>query len=531
MAVSQDTIQKIKGVPVSSILEAEDVLLRKVGREFVTHCLWHKDTNPSLTISDDKGFVFCHVCQEHNDAIGYISKKYGINFRESCERIASKHNIDIKYDEENEEYVKERKLQLQKAYEDAENKQTRFRKDLKEYPNAINFIISRGIKPETSRYFGIGYDKNEQRITIPIYNHLDKIAGFTARTINDDIKPKYKNTENNLIFNKSSLVFNESKAADFIRQAEECVFVEGHLDVISLWQVGVKNVVALQGTASPSQDVINRLLKKAKRFVLCMDADQGGKKAIGKFLDSVQNLALDGQLEVRVAVLPDGQDPDDFIKSGNDIQSVINDAPSWMDWLLDEWLGGLDFNDKLKIQEVERLIKELFSRISSPALRAHYYDKASIRLAQNKQGLAAQIAKGFHEFEPRLQTIHLWQRPDPLRTRKIVEKRLIRLYLHRPEMRWILKPMLELMIVPDLIWLKNRIEEIEEFQASLDLNTLIIAILSVSEPRYMKELRSIVSPTIQIHDDELSIAHMEDIMTTDLNVLGQTISEVDDTEE
>jgi len=95
--------------------------------------------------------------------------------------------------------------------------------------------------------------------------------------------------------------------------------------------------------------------------------------------------------------LPDGADPDSFVQNGNDINSLILNAPSWLDWILDNWLNELDFNDKLKIQNVEAQIKKLFSRISSSALRAHYYDKASIRLAQNKQSVAAEIAKGFHD--------------------------------------------------------------------------------------------------------------------------------------
>lgn len=501
--------------------------MRRIGREYVTHCLWHKDTNPSLTVSDDKGFVFCHVCQEHNDSIGYVAKKNGINFREACERIASKNNINVNYDEENEEERKQRQVELAKAYKDVELKQESYRQNLNGCAEAINFIKSRKIKPETSRLFGLGYSKAENRLTIPIYNHLDKIVGFTARALDNEVKPKYKNTENNSIFNKSNLVFNESRAADAIRQAEECVFVEGHLDVISLWQAGVENVVALQGTATPSGDVLKRLINKTKRFVLCMDSDAGGKKAVGRFLDSVQDLTLSGQLEVRVAVLPDGQDPDDFITSGGNIKAVIDNATSWMDWLLDEWLGELDFNDKLKIQEVERLIKELFSRIQSPALRAHYYDKAAVRLAQNKQGLAAQIAKGFHDFQPSIQTIHLWQRPDAYRTRIIVEKRLLRLYLHKEEYRWLLRPLMERLVTPDSIWLWNRILEVEEFETSHDLLSLMMAILAIAEPRHIRALRTYLSPTIQVEDDELSIAHMEEIMMVDINVLGQTILTVD----
>jgi len=93
-----------------------------------------------------------------------------------------------------------------------------------------------------------------------------------------DSKPKYKNTENNIVFNKAELVFNEYDAMDYVRSADQCIFVEGHVDVIAMWQAGIKNVVALQGTASPSDSIVQRMMRRTNSFVLCMDADEGRRK-------------------------------------------------------------------------------------------------------------------------------------------------------------------------------------------------------------------------------------------------------------
>ena len=515
MAVSQDTISKIKAMPVSSILTACGVELKRVGREFVTQCLWHNDKNPSLTISDDKGFVFCHVCQEHNDAIGYVQKKYGITFRDACERIASNHNFTCQFTDENSEQYQQKKLELLKLREVVESQQERFRSSLKDYPEAINFIQSRRIEPSVSREFTLGYDASQRRLTIPIHNHLGQLVGFTARAITDDIKPKYKNSENNPIFNKSDLVFNEYKASEFIRENDECVFVEGHLDVVSLWQHGVKHAVALQGTASPSESVLRRLLSKTRKFVLCMDADAGGRSAVAKFLDSVQGLTLKGELDVKIATLPDGYDPDSFVQEGNDINSLILNAPSWLDWILDNWLNELDFNDKLKIQNVESQIKSLFSRISSPALRAHYYDKASVRLAQNKQSVAAEIAKGFHDSVQVPEVISGWIKPSAADTRRMVEKRLLRIYLHIPSYRFVLEPLAENLVFPETIWLWKRIQELQEICSEDLLLNSLKAVVSVSEPAYISKVRSILTPSFSVENDELSIMHIEDILMED----------------
>ena len=520
MPVSPDTINRIKSLPVSSVLEAEGVFLRRVGREYVTHCLWHKDKNPSLTISDDKGFVFCHVCQEHNDVIGFIQQKFGIGFRDACERIAEKNNFNCDFIEESSDEYEKRKKAAEVFYEKAQQQQDTFRQSLAKNIKVINFIKERNIAPEVSREFQLGYDAREDRLTIPIHAHNGRLVGFTARALSSETKPKYKNTENNAIFNKSEIVFNEYKASAHIRDTDQCIFVEGHIDVVSLWQHGFKNAVALQGTASPSDAIIKRLMNKTKRFVLCMDGDAGGEKAVGAFLNSVQSLTLAGQLEVRIATLPDGSDPDSFLKEGGDLQALINNSPSWMDWLLDSWLAGLDFSDELKIQEVEKRVKELFSRINSPALRAHYYDKASIVLAQNKQGVAAEIAKSLHEHKAPTASSNGWKRPDFMFTRKLVEKRLVRLYIQRPDYRFVLKCLMDQLYSPALIWLWNRIVELEDISKPESLKENLMAILCVADLNHVHDLRNVIVPTIAVEDNELSISHIELVMMKNVPTEG-----------
>lgn len=516
MSVSQDTISKIKGLAVSDVLSRDGAALKKVGREFVTACLWHEDRNPSLTVSDDKGFVFCHVCQHHDDSIGYIQQKYGISFVQACEKIASSHGIAVVIDNEDPEQAAKEKQLRKSAYDKVSKQQIDFRANLKKYPESIAFIRERGIQPEISREFALGYDARSKRLTIPISNHLGNYVGFTARTILPDVKPKYKNTENNIIFNKSDIVFNEYRAAEHIRTNDECIFVEGHLDVVALWQAGIKNVVALQGTASPSERVLARLKRKTRRFVLCMDSDAGGMKAIAKFLQSIQSYLLSGEIEVRVAVLPDGMDPDDCIENGYDINELINNSQSWLDWTLDQWLAGVDFKNEIQLQDTERKIKDLFSQIESPALRTHYYDKASVRLAQNKQDLAAQIAKGFHEFSAAEVKLKTWKRPGIGFTRLLVEKRMLRLYIHRPDYRWILTPLMDRLHFPQMKWLWRRLVELESTVGPGFCAYSVMAILCIAEPVYMQKLRSITKPSFEITDDESAIAHMEEVMMMEI---------------
>jgi len=511
MAISDEVISKIKSLSVSAVLEQEKVYLKKVGREFVTHCLWHDDKNPSLTVSDEKGFVFCHACREGGDAIHFIQKKFGLSFREACERIAANNNIQVIYIEENDQYNAEKKEELRRMLEAVKIAQDNYRSDLRASALAVDFLKSRGIRPETSRDFGLGYNQAENRLTIPIKNYKGEIVGFTGRAIGDE-KPKYKNTENNIIFNKSDLVFNEYDASDWVRKSGECIFVEGHIDVISMWQAGIKNVVAIQGTASPSERIITRLKRKANRFVLCMDTDEAGEKAVGLFLNSIKDQALSGEIDIKIASIPKGKDPDEAISLGVAMEDVIANALPWLDWILDQWLNKLDFSNTTQIQEVEKRVKDLIGGISSAALRAHYFDKAATRLAQNKQNIAATILKNLQTNAPQPSSGRTWKKPTIEWTRALVEKRFMRLYIHKPGMRIYLKPLADRLVHPDLVWLWNRVQELEESSYVDCTPYSVMAILAVAEPRFANALRPIARPSIKVDDSPGVLLHIEDVL-------------------
>lgn len=516
MALSDESISKIKALNLSDVLEQEGASLKRVGREYITHCIWHDDKNPSLTVSDEKGFTFCHVCREGGDIIHYVQSKLGLSFRDACERIAANNNIQLIYKDENSAEALERKKQIDIQFSNVKKEHERYRLQLRNSETAINFLQQRKILPQTSKQFEIGYDANENRIVIPIKDYMGRIVGFTKRAIGDQ-KPKYKNTENNAIFNKAELVFNEYDAIEHIRAAGECIFVEGHVDVISMWQSGIKNVVALQGTAAPSENVIRRMLRRTSSFVLCMDADEGGEKAIGMFLESVRGLALNGTVNIKIASIPAGKDPDEAVRMGSDMQLAIADADPWLDWILDKWLLGLDFSDSAKVQLVEQEVKKLISQISSAALRAHYFDKAAIRLAQNKQGVAAQILKNLQSDIPVRPSQRIWQKPDTIWTRSMVEKRLLRLYIHKPDLRFMLKPLMSRLLTPDMVWLWNRISELE-VSSSVDCTPYsVMAILGIAEQKYLQKLRPLARPTVKIDESDGVLIHIENVMTKDLS--------------
>ena len=520
MAIKQKTIDAVKALPISEVLSAEGIALKKIGREFLSKCPWHNDTNPSLTINDDKGLCFCFVCKGGSDAVSFLQQHFSLSFAETIQRIADKHNIVYEEDGKDAEYYKQLKAKRNIQIQKLEAVQEVFRGNLKNsaMEPIRQLLKARGITPETSREFGLGYCAEgffASRITIPIYNYLGELVAFTARATQPDQNPKYKNSNASDIFDKSKIVFNEHKATEAIREADSIIFVEGQFDVISMHQTGIRNVVATQGTAAPDINVIKRLARRSKRFILCYDADAGGHKAIEQFLSVAGPMACKGELTISVATLPPGHDPDQCIRDESiDLYSIINNAPSWLDWQLDVWLSKVDRSDTHKFSAIERAIRELIESIHSPALRQFYIDKASKALLQDKSA-AATLAKQWAGSVARIHTKRKWTRPTPAETRTTAEKRLVRLYLHAPEFREYCKPLIEKIQSPLYRWIMQRITEIESECGACDACRMM-SILLVAEPHYARQLRPIIMPTINVDKSPGVLRHIEDTLCKEL---------------
>jgi len=516
MKIKNKTIELVRELPISNVLENQGIKLKRVGREFIAKCPWHNDTNPSLTINDDKNLCFCFVCKGGSDSVAFVQQKFGLNFAEAIERIANGFNIEVEREDEDPQLVAKLRARYVSAIKQLRSQQDDFRKALKDQraERIRQILLDRNLEPATAKEFGIGYSVDgffASRITIPILNHKGELVGFTGRATKADQTPKYKNSATSDLFDKSKIVFNEYNALEAIRESDSVIFVEGHFDVISLWQHGIKNVVAMQGTAAPSIEVISRLARRTSRFVLCYDNDEGGNKAIEQFIKVAGPLACQGRITISVANLPNGMDPDECIRSTeHDFYEIINNAIPWLDWQIDNWLANLDRSNTAYLTKAEQAILKLIESIQSPALRQYYVDKATQALMPETQG-AARLASEWMSNLSKVTLNREWKKPSPYQTRSTTEKRLIRLYIHAPELREYCKPLMKKIDTPSLRWLYTRINEAEEF--GMNISPLsIMAILSVSEPHYINQLRSIVMPTIKIDKSPGVLRHIEDIM-------------------
>lgn len=520
MKIKKATLEAVKSISISTVLESESIRLKKIGREYLTKCPWHNDTNPSLTINDDKNICFCFVCKGGSDSIAFIQQKFGLSFAEAVERIAGKHSIEFLTEDEDPEVTRRERLKRQLAINELQKSQETFRQNLKD-PKAARIrqiLLDRNIQPDTAREFGIGFANAgffASRITVPIYDHIGSLVGFTARATLEDQNPKYKNSSASDVFDKSKIVFNEHRALPAIREADSVIFVEGHFDVISMHQAGIRNVVAMQGTGAPDINVIKRLASRTKRFILCYDADDGGMKATEQFLKIAGPMACRGELTITVASMPHGMDPDQCVNDPSiDLYNIIANAPPWLDWQLDVWLKSVDKSDTHRFSLIEKAIRDLIQSIQSPALRQFYIDKASKNLVDDVKG-ARKLAAQWVEAIPKISTKRRWEKPSPSQTRLIAEKRLIRLYIHAPELRAYCLPLFDKIQSPVYRWLANRISEIEEICIEPNSDN-VMAILLSAEPHYLRQLRPVAMPTIKIEKSSGILRHIEDTLCKEI---------------
>ena len=517
MAISDASLAKLKSGSVSKVVESLGGKLKRVGREFVTQCIWHEDTNPSLTINDDKGFCFCHVCREGGDAVAYTMKRKGMSFPDAAELTASVLGIKLEHDGISEEERARQKALRQKALDKLKAEQNTYKQNLTdERATRIQQILKdRGLEPRTSREFGLGYASTGffgGRITIPIHNYKGELVGWTGRATRDDQPGKYKNSADSDLFNKKTLVFNEPRAKEAARLAGSLIFVEGHLDVVSLWQHGIANAVAMQGTGAPEPFVLQRLAKAVDNFILCFDGDEGGKKAVEHFISAAGPLAQKGEIQINVVKLPGGKDPDEICREGGPdaFHALVADAMPWLDWVIDYWAADLDLDNSAYVTEVEAQLKKVIDGLHSNAVRSHYIDKVS-RVLSRTDKEAATTAKNWGDRSVEIKKRE-WTPPTPEQTRIATERRMLRIFVHKPHHRDRLRPLLASVTHPPLRWLCDRLEELEEHCASDLTPYSVMAVVLVAEPHFIQQLRTVVQPNVMIDDADGVLAHIERVV-------------------
>lgn len=323
------------------------VPLKKAGANFVACCPFHQEKTPSFSVSPSKQFYHCFGCGAHGSAISFLIDHDGLNFIDAIHELAKvvglkvPNQVDEKPEKKKENIVLEDSLILAKKYYQAR---------LKASPEAIKYLKSRGLTGEIAKQFSIGfapggwnnlnevfkdydndvliksglinknekgkrYDRFRNRIMFPIYNAKGQLVGFGGRVIDEKDSPKYYNSPETSLFQKSYELYGLLAARKSIRDKGYVLVVEGYMDVVSLAQHGISNAVATLGTATTSFH-IQKLIRYTSEIIFCFDGDEAGKSAAWRAMQNSLASVTD-EVQLKFLFLSDQHDPDSYVRENS----------------------------------------------------------------------------------------------------------------------------------------------------------------------------------------------------------------------
>lgn len=475
MRLHQSTIDQVRDK--AQILDQFNTeQLKKVGYEFAAKCPWHDDRRPSLSISPQKNFAYCHVCARGVDAIGWVQDREGLSFSEAVINLANRYNIECKAaDEADAKKLEEQRQERAKLYRQREQQQAEFSEKIWDSPG-LEYLLSRELSYETIEEWGLGWSTGARRVMFPLRDPQARVVGFTGRVL-DDSKPKYKNSQNDAIYQKANMVFGLDKARERIMATGQVVITEGQFDVIRLWQEDIRNVIAVSGS-SLTKGMIENLVRTTRvtQVVLCFDGDLGGEKAAERAIAELQEFALRGELDLRILVMPEGTDPADCAEM---FGFLLEEAVTWVEYMFEKAVAKIDLTDPYAISTAERGVKRILKILPKGGLREWV------------QRRAKEVLKAVPEVKPA--TVQTQKQIDKCRW---AERRAIRLYLLDEGCRPALQEIQYQDQKMQTAW--TVIQTLEAMGAGSQLRSCFIGILSKLEEDLSDELSSLVNPIQEV---------------------------------
>ena len=372
------------------------VPLKKAGQNYQACCPFHSEKTPSFTVSPTKQFYHCFGCGAHGTALGFLMEYEHMSFPDAVAALAQDAGLPVPESGEPE------RPKPPPALWDALDQAARFYKQqLKQTPRAIDYLKRRGLTGAIAARYGIGYapdgsplkqvfkdytaealatcglvidgdrgryDRFRDRIMFPIRNIKGQIIGFGGRVL-DKGEPKYLNSPETPLFHKGSEIYGLFEARAAIKAAGRAIVVEGYMDVVALAQHGVEFAVATLGTATTPIHA-RTLLRHTDRLVYAFDGDNAGRKAAWRALENTLEALQDGK-EVSFLFLPEGEDPDSYIRAnGHDafVRLLDTDTLPLSAFLVRELARGRKLDSQEGRAALIKDARPLLERIAAPLL-------------------------------------------------------------------------------------------------------------------------------------------------------------------
>lgn len=417
--ISPETIEQ-----VTAALNIVDVIgsyfpLRRAGTEFRALCPFHQEKTPSFYVSPDKQTFYCFGCQRGGSIIQFVEEYEHVDFPEAVRRLAARAGIAIQQEELSPEEAEKQTLRkrLLRLHFEVANWFHRNLLRTRAAEAARSYLSERGLNIEIAKRWQIGYapdswtavtdwgqqsgfsreelilgglvkpknendprarcyDRFRHRLMFPITNDLGEVIAFSGRQINPNATGgKYVNSPESPLFSKGNILFGLSKSKRAIARSRQAIVLEGQIDLITAFEAGIENVTAPQGTALTERHAV--LLKRfAEEVILFFDADPAGERAAERALEILYAAGL----QVRIGVLPPGEDPDSLIRKGGveAFRALIAEAKDFFDFEIERGLAGTGNQSVARRVALARRVAQFAGLVPDPVLR----DTMIMRLAQ-----------------------------------------------------------------------------------------------------------------------------------------------------
>jgi len=404
----------------------ERVDLKKAGRNFKANCPFHNEKTPSFMVSPELGIYKCFGCGESGDVISFLEKYEGMDFSEALQYLAEKVGVELK--PRNTSYDRERKTCLE-INELAKKYYQYLLTKHRSGKAALNYLLSeRGLKVKTLETFELGYSPTDPkifesffvrkkrispkdlelcglayrrgntvfdrffgRVVFPLKDHRGNVVGFSGRTLpgaSSDLA-KYINTPETPIYHKSDILYALDINKGEIKKENRCVIVEGEIDTISPWQEGIKNIVAIKGSALTENQV--RLISRfTKNLVFALDTDFAGNKAARRGIEIAQVQGM----KIRVARLGKYKDPDEMARSDPDaLKKALKNAVPVYDFIINSTIERYDLSSGEGVSDISRELVPMLSSIEDEITKAKYINIVAGKIGIPYESVFAQVEK------------------------------------------------------------------------------------------------------------------------------------------
>jgi len=482
MSVIDDVKQRLDIVQIVS----EYVKLQKAGRNYKSACPFHSEKNPSFFVFPERQSWHCFgACGTGGDMFSFIMKKEGVDFAQALRLLANKAGVTLVAQATQQRQAQNKEKERLFEINDTVAGYYNYLLNSSKGEKAKDYIARRGLSSETIKNFQLGfapegwdtlkqylkgkgyeeaellaagllveredrnnYDRFRNRLMFPIRNIEGNVIGFGGRALDDSL-PKYLNSPQTPVFDKSSSLYGIDRAKTAIRQKEQAVIVEGYIDVLVAHQHGYNNVIASMGTAMTDKQLA--ILKGlTKNLILALDADTAGEEAIsrsGEMVDKMLPVPPEfygwvkyedaHNAEVKILILPQGKDPDEVIMlDTSQWQKLITDAKPMVDFIFESQVAKVSpASARDKSTTVEKLLPLLFE-MKDPLRQAHYLDRLA-RLLKIEEHVLSDALRKFKTLRKRRETAGAKYKPvaTAVISSSPLEQYCLALLLQYPELK------------------------------------------------------------------------------------------------